>query len=177
MEIEVVPATIGHWEVLKALFATSSGVSECWCMWPLHPPRTFHPECNRNMEELRAILLSGESPGLLALTSERAVGWCALGPRQRYPQYESSNDGSVVWAIPCLYIAPEADRRKVARALIEAATTVAKTNAATAIEGPPPWWLPGDAAAIVQATSTFLENGFLQIGPGARMPELRRTLA
>jgi hypothetical protein len=69
-----------------------------------------------------------------------------------------------------------ADRRQVARALIKAAIELATRSAATAIEGPPRWWLPGDAKAIALATNTFLENGFMQIGPGARMPELRLTL-
>jgi hypothetical protein len=57
------------------------------------------------------------------------------------------------------------------------ATSPALRNAATAIEGPPPWWLPGDATAIALATTVFVENGFAQVGPGARMPDLRRVLA
>jgi GNAT superfamily N-acetyltransferase len=175
--IEVVPATIEHWDLLAALFAGSKGVNTCWCMWPLRPPTAHQPGHDNNKAAMRSRLLDGESPGLLALSEERAVGWCACGPRHIYPQYESGNEGTTSWAIPCIYIDPAADRKAVAGALIRAATELAVRNVAHAIEGPPPWWLPGDAKAIAVATATFLENGFTQIGPGARMPELRRVLA
>jgi GNAT superfamily N-acetyltransferase len=137
---------------------------------------TSRPDRTGNRAELKSRLVCGESLGLLALAAERAIGWCACGPRHRYPQYESTNERTI-WAIPCIYIEPTADRREVARALIEAAAKLAVKNGASAIDGPPPWWLPGDAAAIALATATFFENGFTQTGPGARMPELRRVLA
>ncbi len=38
-------------------------------------------------------------------------------------------------------------------------------------------WLPGGADAVVAATEIFLQNGFSRVGPGARMPEMRRILA
>jgi GNAT superfamily N-acetyltransferase len=175
--IEVVPATIDRWELLVTLFASSPGVNRCWCMWPLRPPRTHQPDHHRNMAEMKTRLIDGESPGFLALTEERPVGWCACGPRHRYPQYEHEFAGSMCWAIPCIYIHPDADRKKVAGALIEAATALATRHAATALEGPPAWWLPGDDAAVEKATKDFLENGFTRIDPGARMPQLRRVLA
>ena len=139
---------------------------------------TFEPDRARNRAEMQALLEAGHSPGLLAFVAARAVGWCATGPRGRYPQYPNPTTGEtgLVWAIPCIYLEPTTDRPAVAKALIEAAVAIARANAAVAIDGPPPWWLPGDAAAIALATRTFVANGFLQIGPGARMPELRRRL-
>lgn len=125
---------------------------------------------------MKELLDLGQSPGLIALVGERAVGWCAIGPRETYPQYEPTTGQPVSWAIPCLYIDRAADRRTVARALIEAAVRLASENFAVVVEGPPPYWLPGDTAAVEEARDTFLENGFEQVGPGARMPELRRVL-
>lgn len=113
---------------------------------------------------------------MIALRGERAIGWCAVGPRSRYPQYEDDDAGRGAWAIPCIYVAPAADRPRVARALIEAAAELAACNGAVALDGPPPWWLPGDEAAIANATTWFLDNGFERVGAGARMPELRRNL-
>ena len=176
-DLRVVPATLDHWDFLSALFMTSPGVARCWCMWPLHPPRTFCPDRAANMAAMKTLLRSGEIPGLLAITAERALGWCAVGPRHQYPQYESRAEGAAVWAIPCIYIQPAANRRLVARRLIEAAVELATRNAAMAIEGPPPWWLPGDAAAVDLAAMTFTDNGFTSVGRVARMPELRRMLA
>jgi GNAT superfamily N-acetyltransferase len=145
-------------------------------MWPLRPPRTHHANENENKAAMRDLLDAGDSPGLIALVEDRAVGWCALGPRERYPQYERASDERGIWAIPCLYVAPSADKSTIARALIEAAVEQARLNAASVVAGPPPWWLPGDAAAIIKATELFVANGFAIAGPGARMPQLERRL-
>ena len=170
------PQLRDHWEQLCALFATSQGVSGCWCMWPLRAPMTAEPDQARNSAAMKALLDAGHSPGLLAFVAEGAVGWCAAGPRNRYPQYPVTAETGLVWAIPCIYVEPTADRLAVAKALIEAAVAIAAANSAVAVDGPPPWWLPGDAAAIDLATRTFVANGFSQIGPGNRMPQLRRML-
>ena len=125
---------------------------------------------------MKELLHSGQSPGLIAVTRQRAIGWCAVGPRDSYPQYDRSIEPLVRWAIPCLFVRRTANRRSTAGLLIAAAVALASENGAVAVDGPPPYWLPGDAAAIATATSTFLENGFTRVGPGARMPELRRHL-
>jgi GNAT superfamily N-acetyltransferase len=174
--LRVVPLAIRYWELLSALFAASPGVNRCWCMWPLHRPGTFHPDSARHRSELKSLLVDGESPGLIALLGRAAVGWCALGPRERYPQYEDTKSGAETWVIPCIYVAPHADRVTVSRALIGTAVRRAQANGAAVLEGPPPWWLPGDESAIALATRTFLENGFMQTAPGARFPTLQRLL-
>ena len=175
--LQAVPVTTEHWNLLCTLFAASSGINGCWCMWPLRSPSTHRPDGEANRTAMQSLLRSGDSPGLIAIAGEEALGWCALGPRYRYPQYEKANTSSVVWAMPCIYVAPTATRRAVARVLIDAAVALAISNRAVALEGPPPWWLPGDEGAIAFAAGVFLENGFTQVGPGARMPELRRMLA
>ena len=126
---------------------------------------------------MKELLESGQSPGLIALAQERAVGWCAAGPRNAYPQYEPTTEQAHHWAIPCLYVDRVADRSAVASALIDAAVRLASENGAVAVAGPPPYWLPGDAAAIAEATSAFVAHGFGQVGTGARMPELRLVLS
>jgi GNAT superfamily N-acetyltransferase len=175
-EITVASLAINHWELVSKLFATSSGVEGCWCMWPRRSRGTHTPDQKANRAAMKEILDSGQSPGLIALVGERAVGWCAIGPRDTYLQYEPAIGQRCYWAIPCLYVDPMADRSSVARALIEAAVTLASKNAAVVVEGPPPYWLPGDRAGIAEAIDTFVENGFEQVGPGARMPELRRAV-
>jgi GNAT superfamily N-acetyltransferase len=172
-----VPATIRHWEQLRELFATSKGVDDCWCMWPRREPMTAQRDRARNSSDMQALLEAGDSPGLLAVIDKRAVGWCATGPRTQYPQYPQRAESGLVWAIPCIYVEPTADRTVVARSLIETAVAIARSRSAVAVDGPPPWWLPGDAAAIAVAVRTFVANGFVQIAAGARMPELRRALA
>lgn len=174
--ITVTPIRSEHWSLLDALFETSPGVKTCACMWPLTEPKTFRPDETANKSALRSRLRNGDVPGLIAVIGEEAVGWSALGPRQRYPQYEPDTEGRAIWAMPCLYVKPAADRTGVARALIERAVGLADASGAIALDGPPPWWSPGDAAAIAMAVSIFLENGFETIGAGARFPSLRRSL-
>jgi len=125
---------------------------------------------------MKDLLDLGESPGLLAFADERAVGWCAVGPRENYLQYERSDDPRVCWAIPCLYVDPSADHTAVAHDLIDFAVGLARENSAEVIDGPPTYWLPGDAAAIAKSAAAFLARGFSEIGAGARMPMLRLLL-
>jgi GNAT superfamily N-acetyltransferase len=158
------------------LFATSSGVRECWCMWPRRPRGMHSADRIANAAAMKELLDSGQSPGLIAVAEGRALGWCAAGPRATYPQYTPTTDPSVRWAVPCLYVRQTADNRSVARALIAAAVALACENGAVTVDGPPPYWLPGDTDAVAAATRAFLENGFENVGPGARMPELRHRL-
>ena len=174
--IEIVPVTTRELDLLSALFATSRGVNGCWCMWPLRPPLTHRPDEKGNKAALQALIESRRSPGLIGVAQGRAVGWCAVGPRRRYPQYADTGGPGEAWAVPCIYIRPTADRPAVAHALLDAAAELAKANGAAVLDGPPPWWLPGDAAAIALATQTFVETGFVKTGAGARMPELKRML-
>jgi hypothetical protein len=48
---------------------------------------------------MRALVFSANPPGLIAFVGKRAAGWCAVGPREEYPQYEGGSDEGV-WAIP-----------------------------------------------------------------------------
>lgn len=123
-----------------------------------------------------SLVRSGTPPGLIALVAGRPVGWCAVGPRDNYPQYGDPLAGPDVWAIACLFVEESARRMGGARALVDAAVGYAATHGASVVEGPPPWRLPGDAGAIAAAKDAFLTNGFKEIGPRARMPILRREL-
>jgi len=171
--VEVVPATTKRWDLLCDLFTGCPGIDGCWCMWPLREPLTHRPDPNGNRKAMKALVNAGEIPGLLALIGERAVGWYAVGPRDRYPQYKREHDQAHAWAIPCIYVDPAADRSLVGRALITAALELAEGSGAASLDGPPPWWSPGDPDA---ATKMFQDNGFKLIGTGARMAELRRVL-
>jgi len=148
-------------------------------MWPRVAPGAHKPDESQNRRKMRLIVESGDSPGLIALADDGPVGWCALGPVRNYPQYETgaAPPRGDVWAIPCLYVKHGANRRAVAAALIESAVACAADRGASTIEGLPPWWLPGDSAAVALATGDLLANGFERVGAGARMPVLRRQLS
>jgi GNAT superfamily N-acetyltransferase len=174
---DVVAVTAKHADLLEALFATSAGMHECWCMWPCSRRGEHRPDAGRNRLAMLARIESDGSPGLICLDGARPVGWCALGALRSYPQYPAIDAAPEAWAIPCIYIESSAERDEVAHALIEAAAERARALGASTLYGPPPWWLPGDQSAIRAAVRTFLKNGFVETGSGARMPELRRALS
>lgn len=85
--------------------------------------------------------MSGATPGLVCLLDGRARGWCALGPTSAYPAYEESTESEAAdWAIPCVYVAPEARAKGVADALITYAKVYAARRGAKVLHGPPQWW-------------------------------------
>jgi len=175
MAIDVFWVTSDRFDDLENLFATSRGVRACWCMWPRSARGTHKPDPERNRKRMRALIEDGESPGLLAYVEDRPVGWCAFGPRDAYPQYAAPS-ATDVWAIACLFVRPRAAANAVSASLIDYAVGYAKAKGARQLEGPPIWWLPGDAAKIVDMSEIFLANGFERIRQGARMPMLRRFL-
>jgi len=161
-----------NFSLLEQLFATSAGVGACWCIWPRVAPGRHAPDTRGNRNRMLNVLESGESPGLLAVASERPVGWCAFGLRDNYPQYASARDPNV-WAVACIFVPACGDEAAVARSLIRYALKHAESRGAEVVEGPPVWWLPGDTAAIERASRFFLDNGFERVASGARMPALR----
>ena len=122
---------------------------------------------------MRKLVCSNDPPGLLAFLGGQAVGWCAVGPRESYPQYEGE-PADKTWAIPCLSLKASLRGTQVARVLVEGAIAYAAGRGATIVEGPPPYWLGGSANVVAAATQVFRSCGFAEIGPGARIPVLRR---
>lgn len=121
------------------------------------------------------LVLSPDPPGLVALVGERAVGWCAVGPRQTYPQYEAEPLDDA-WAIPCISLEDDARDTNVARMLVEAGVAYAAARGATVIEGPPSYWLAGSRDIVETAKRAFLSCEFVETGRGARMPLLQRRI-
>ena len=57
-------------------------------------------------------LLSRSSPGIIAYSKDKAVGWCAIAPREEYIRLETSRvlkpvDAMKVWSVSCFFIAKE----------------------------------------------------------------------
>jgi GNAT superfamily N-acetyltransferase len=91
----------------------------------------------------RAIVAAEPPPGILAYASEKAVGWCAVGPRATLPQMNSSRvaapfDGiDGVWAVNCFYIRSGWRGRGLMPMLLGAAFDFAAAHGARIIEACP----------------------------------------
>jgi len=145
--VEVRPLTTDRLPDLADLFGTNGVTRGCWCMFFLVTGRE-HGEGWRGGNRVRfEELAAGADPpaGLLAYRGGAPVGWCAMGPRTRYPRAQRSpvlkerdrdEDGDV-WLVPCFFVRRSARRSGVTSALLSAAVDHARRHGAAAIEGFP----------------------------------------
>jgi GNAT superfamily N-acetyltransferase len=182
-KFEFLPATIERWKDLEGLFGANGACGGCWCMsWRI--PRA---EFNRNKGEanrssLRELVERGPAPGVLAYDEGRAVGWCAVAPREAYPALDRSRlfqpvDAQAVWSISCLFVAKSYRRQGLSAQLLEAATRFAGTQGATIVEGYPQVVkkrLP-DVFVWTGLEQSFVRAGFTEVARRSpNRPILRR---
>jgi GNAT superfamily N-acetyltransferase len=133
----------------------------------------------------RLVAASGEPRGLLAYAGDRAVGWCAVGPRDWFPGLDRSRilarvDEAPVWSVACLFVDRAWRRRGVSVALLEAAARHAASHGATILEGYPvePRGRAADAFVWTGVMSAFLCAGFREVvRRSPTRPLVRRALA
>jgi GNAT superfamily N-acetyltransferase len=108
--------------------------------WRIGRAYTRRPR-EQNKAALRALVVEGPPPGLLAFDGDLAVGWCQLTPRSALPWLNSrlflEPDGEGVWSLSCFYVRHGYRRRGVTSALIAAALQAAEEAGASAVEAYP----------------------------------------
>ncbi len=149
MKLTVHPLTPERWPDLEALFnAKGCFVARgCWCMFyrrsgsrgPL-PKGTTEAQANR--AELKALVDSGEPPGLIGYHGKVPVGWVSIGPRDDYAKLRRSPvmkpvDDLPAWSIICFVVPSQYRRQGVARSLLDGAIAYAKKRGATLLEAYP----------------------------------------
>ena len=124
-----------------------------------------------NKRGLKRMVASGDRLGLIAYAGREPVGWCALGPRERYSVLERSRilspvDDQQVWSVVCFFVAKPFRRSGVTVALLAAAVQFAKRNRARILEGYPvePKKDPMPAAfAWTGIAAAFRSAGFSEV--------------
>ncbi len=112
-----------------------------------------------------------EGLGLIAYAGRDPVGWCALGPRERYAVLKRSRilkpvDEKPVWSVVCFFVAKRFRRSGVTVALLNAAVKYAKKHHARILEGYPvePKKVPMPAAfAWTGLATAFRKTGFTEV--------------
>jgi ribosomal protein S18 acetylase RimI-like enzyme len=148
MRITVLPATPARWPDVEAVFAGRgcSIARGCWCMAYRRSGELKLPagmsRSAANRAELKALVDSGKTPGLVAYDGGVPVGWVAVGPREDYAKLQRSPvmkpvDDTPVWSIVCFVVPSEYRRRGVAHAMLRAAIAYAREQGATLIEAYP----------------------------------------
>lgn len=170
--IEIAPVTPERFADLADLFESNNATKGCWCMaFVVARSEYYRGRRGGNRARFEEMAATADPPmGLLAYREQRPVGWCALGPRKRYPPAISpratvlgardpQEDGDV-WLIPCFFVRVGERRRGVTTALLEAAVSLARRSGARAVEG---WPLARDAKATdgyLGREQTFERCGF-----------------
>ncbi len=179
------PLTLDRWREFEELFGENGACGGCWCMWWRITRKQFEQQAGEgNRQAMKAIVASGEVPGILAYHGGFPVGWCSVAPRDRFPSLNRSPvlkplDAAPVWSIVCFYIARGYRGRGMTRQLVKAAVDYARANGATIVEAYPT--LPrgkklSQASSFMGLPAVFQKAGFVESArPSAAKIIMRRT--
>jgi GNAT superfamily N-acetyltransferase len=141
--LEFHPLTISRWKDFEKLFGKNGACGGCWCMWWRISRSEFEMQKGEgNRRAMKAIVQSGEVPGILAYQGREPVGWCSVAPRERFHSLNRSRvlrgiDKTPVWSIVCFFIAKEYRNKGMTRQLIRAAIDYVRQNSGKVIEAYP----------------------------------------
>jgi GNAT superfamily N-acetyltransferase len=185
-DLEFLPLTPERWDDFEKLFGPRGAVGGCWCMWWRMKRAEFERhQGNDNRLAMRAIVLSGEVPGILAYHADSAIGWCSIAPREAFPVLDRSPvlkrvDNQPVWSVVCFFIARGFRQQGLSEQLLRAALVYAQQEGAHIVEGYPIEPKKDDAPDIYAFTgiaSTFREVGFTEVARrSVSRPIMRYTI-
>lgn len=184
--VRCVPLTFDRWPDLEKLFGPHGAQAGCWCMWWRETASEFTARKGEgNRKALRAIVASGDVPGLLAYAGDEPVGWCAVAPRERYVRLARSRtlrpiDEQPVWSITCFFVARRYRRQGITANLLDAAVAFVRDRGGHIVEAYPIAPASADYPAAYAYTgllSTFLAAGFQVVArPSASRAVVRRVI-
>jgi GNAT superfamily N-acetyltransferase len=179
----IVPATPDRWDDVLRLFGPTGAYSNCWCTWWVLRSREWEatPAAERRAV-LEGMVASGSEPGLLAYVSGEPVGWCAVGPRERYSRMTSPRstvyrplDGEPSWVINCFFVARSHRGLGIATRLLGAAIEYAFSHGAQRIEAYPRQEAASAAELYVGSLEMFRAEGFEEVARMRGRPLVRLT--
>lgn len=141
--MEFHPLTPDRWAAFEALFGARGAYSGCWCMWWRLKRKDFeNQQGDGNRAAMKAIVDSGQVPGILGYDDGRAIGWCSVAPREDYPSLNRSPvlkriDEQPVWSIVCFFVARSHRKRGVIETLIRGAIEYVGDRGGSIVEAYP----------------------------------------
>lgn len=185
LALSIVPLTAERWADFEKLFGGNGACAGCWCMWWLLPHAQWVAQKGEgNRRAMRSLVKRNQASGLLAYADGKAVGWCAVAPRERYVRLANSRvlkpvDEQAVWSVTCFFVAREYRRCGVTVAMLEAAADYAREHDASILEGYPTDASRQQADAFVYTglASAFRRAGFKEVARRSpTRPIMRRAL-
>jgi GNAT superfamily N-acetyltransferase len=179
--LEFHPVTPERWGDLERLFGERGAYGGCWCMWWRLPRAQFQWQVGqKNKAALKAIVDSGEAPGLLAYAHGEPIAWCSVGPRPAFGALERSRtlkrvDDAPVWSVVCFFVAKPFRRRGVMVPLLTAAVEYARARGASIVEGYPvdPTKGLSGYSGYTGVASAFRKAGFVEVLRRGARPIMR----
>ena len=144
MAITCKQLTPERWPAFEELFGANGACGGCWCMyWRTQKGERWDElKGARAKRRMKGFVASGEALGVLAFDGGKPVGWASIGPRRDYPKLDRApsfacDDAVAVWSIPCFFVRSGQRGKGVARALLAAAESLARSRRARLLEGYP----------------------------------------
>lgn len=178
------PLTAETWKDFEELFGERGACGGCWCMsWRIGRKEFAAQKGAGNKKAMRALVKKEKPVGVLLYEGGKAIGWCAVAPREEYVRLNNSRtlapvDDKPVWSTPCFFVAKEHRGAGASVRLLKAAVEYAKQNGARIVEGypqdiatklPPPFVWTG-------LLGTFEGAGFKEVARRSKTrPIMRRT--
>ena len=166
------PLTPERWPDFEKLFGPRGACGGCWCMyWRLTRAQYEEQHGELNRRNIKALVDSGNVPGIIAYVGEEPVGWCSVAPRQEFSTLGRSRilkpvDEQPVWSVVCFFVARSQRRKGLTVELLKAAVNFARTSGARIVEGYPVEPKAGKAPDVFVYTgllSAFTQAGFTEV--------------
>ena len=173
------PVTKKRWADFETLFGAKGACGGCWCMlWRLTRKEFEQQKGEANRRAMKAIIESGEKPGLLAYLGKRPVAWCSVAPREKFPALDRSRvlkkiDDQPVWSISCFFIHKDYRKQGLSTRILEAVIKYVQRQGGIIVEGYPVEPRNGKTADVFSWTGLavfFKKAGFVEC---ARRSETR----
>jgi len=172
VDLVVRPLTQERWPDFEALFGEQGAYGGCWCMWWRVKRSEFERQQGEgNRLAMKAIVDSGEVPGILAYIDGEPVGWCSVAPREQFGVLQRSwvlkpVDDRPVWSIVCFFVAKGHRDQGMMAKLIGAAVEYVRGQDGTVVEAYPVEPREGRLppfSAFVGLAATFERAGFKEV--------------
>ncbi len=178
----IYPLTTERWADFETLFGPRGACGGCWCMWWRLTRAEFERQKGEgNRRAIRAIVQSGQVPGLLAYVDGVPAGWCAVEPRESFPALDRSRilkrlDDLPVWSVVCFFVQRRFRNSGLTTFLLQAAIEHVRQQGGTILEGypvEPKKERAPDPFVYTGLVSTFRKAGFVEC---ARRSETRPVM-
>lgn len=145
----ILPLTPDRWADFEDLFGKQGACYGCWCTHFRLPPAVRRDNDRaRNKDFIKARIVAGPPPGLLAYEAGRAVGWMQIGPRRDVPEWNNGGrvsaplepadaDDPSVWAVSCFFLRASARGKGLTHRMVTAGIEYARDNGARLLEACP----------------------------------------